>query len=149
MDPNERLVPFAVIVSGFTSFVSRSLAELVAPLHEPIEVVVAASLKVMTILSPFSGLPATPPALLVTAIAVAWKWFRMKALLVPVRLGVPPVAVIVWPVVYGPVIVTDSVRAPAENAALVVGTMAPLLTVSATVPVKPVTVELSDACAVT
>jgi hypothetical protein len=86
----------AVIVSGFASFVSRSVPLVVAPLHAPRVAMFAASLKLSVIVSPLSGLPATPPALLLIAIAVARKWSRMKTALVPVRLGLPPVALIVW-----------------------------------------------------
>jgi hypothetical protein len=46
------------------------------------------------------------------------------------------------------VIVTLSVRTPATNAPDVVGARDPLFVARVTVPVKPVTVELSCACAV-
>ena len=68
---------------------------VVAPLHAPRVAIFAASLKVNVTVSPLSGLPATPPALLLIAMAVARKWSRTKAALVPTRPGVPPLAVMV------------------------------------------------------
>src|SRR6267142_3740707 len=141
MAPKARLVFSAVIVSAFASLVSRSVPLVVAPLHAPRVAMFAASLKVSVIVSPFSGLPATPPALLVIATADARKWSRTKTALVPIRLGLPPVAVIVWFVLYGPVIVTLSVRTPATKAAELAGAIVPPFVVRVTVPVKPATVE--------
>src|SRR5438093_5146147 len=71
--PKARLVLSAVIVSGFASLASRSFPLVVAPLHAPRVAGLAASLKVRVTVSPLSGFPATPPALLVIATAIARK----------------------------------------------------------------------------